>query len=148
MTLGLAIVALAASVLNAQDVTPAIYGHWKVTRVVDSSPVTAMSTAQAKALVGGELTISPHSIRFNGKSCGSPSYEVTRQNAAEFLQDSKLDLKKLDLPDPVTRVDAECMYLFIRDANRIVFDREGFFYEAERKPSVHTRKRLREPERR
>lgn len=114
-----------------------VYGRWKVTAVLDASPVAGMSTDEANRLVGKRLVLSPRAVMFDGRNCPTPPYHSAYVRTSDFfVQEYKLDPKTLALPDRVLRVDAGCTNLFIRNTDTIVFDWKGYFFEAvkDRKP--------------
>jgi len=108
-----------------------LYGRWKVTAVIDASPVTAMSGAAADRLIGQYLTIAPHRVQFNRQACPA----TLAVSKISIQQDFKIDAKGLDLPDPATRYDGGCTDIFMRGAGgAIVFTWKGYFLEAVKHP--------------
>jgi hypothetical protein len=125
--LALAIIAVACS-MAAQQSNP-LYGRWKVTAVRGASPVTAMSGSAAGRLVGRFLILSPKKTQFAGQTC-NPTYDNSQEGAPEFVQDYKIDLVTLKLPDPVTRFDAGCTDVFVLGPDNITFTWDGYFLDA------------------
>jgi hypothetical protein len=108
-----------------------LYGRWKVTAVIDASPVTAMSGAAADRLIGQYLTVASHKVQFNRQACQA----TLAVSKVSIQQDFKIDAKSLDLPDPATRYDGGCTDIFMRGpGGAIVFTWKGYFLEAVKQP--------------
>jgi len=114
---------------NAQKADQ-LYGRWEIVTVAGSSPVTAMSGAAAGRLVGQFLVLTPRSVQFASETC-RPTYELLKETSAEFFQNYKVDAKTLNLPDPVTRFDADCTDVFVLGPNEIFFCLERLFPKGE-----------------
>lgn len=110
-----------------------LYGQWKVTEVVDASPVVAMSGAAAARLVGHFLVLEPHRARFANEVC-QPTYEVSTQTATEFIQDNKVDPRKLNLPEPIVQFDIGCTFVYPSRSGEIIVAWNGFFLAAKKLP--------------
>jgi len=93
--------------------------------------VTAMSGSAASKLVGEYLVLESHKVRFAGTSCDATLQE-TSETSAEFFEEFKAELRPLNLPDPVKRLDGGCTEIFISASNKIVFSWKGYFLEAAR----------------
>ena len=118
---------------NAQKADQ-LYGRWEIVTVAGSSTVTAMSGAEAGRLVGQFLVLTPRSVQFAAETC-RPAYEVLKETSAKFFQNYKVDAKTLNLPDPVTRFDADCTDVFVLGPNGIVFTWKGYFLKAKKAPA-------------
>ncbi|MGA7924589.1 MAG: hypothetical protein WCA20_01185 [Candidatus Sulfotelmatobacter sp.] len=125
----LAVALLAVACFASEQNPNQLYGRWKVTAVSGASPITAMSGAAAARLVGRFLILRPHKLQFAGQTC-QPTYDRSQETSAEFVQDYKVDLKTLSLPEPVARFDAGCTAIFVREPDKIIFPWNGYFLEA------------------
>ena len=108
-----------------------LYGHWKVIGVTGASPVTAMNGTAAARLIGRPLILTAPKVLFMREKC-KPNYAVSKLSSAEFVQDYRVELKTLNLPDPVTRFDAGCMDIFVAASGKIIFTWKGYFLEAKK----------------
>jgi hypothetical protein len=131
ITTGLALTLVNNACLADGQKTKAPYGDWKVTAVASAGPVTAMSGEAAALLVGKILVLKPKTLQFAGRIC-QPTYGVTEESADDFLEEYRVNLKELNLRQPVIRFEADCTDVFIRDANTILFTWKGYFLEAKK----------------
>lgn len=123
---------------NAQTAEQ-LYGTWRVNRVVNASPVVALSGGAASRLVGQILTLKPNQLQFARQTC-QPSYRKSAESLAQITEDYELDAKSLDLPDPVSSFDGQCVQIFPRTQERILFTWKGYFLEAVRSKAARTRR--------
>src|ERR1700674_752526 len=100
MIVRLLLALLGASCLASEQAQDPLYGRWKVTTVVASSPVSAMSGAAAARLVGQFLVVTPRTVRFAHRTCRA-TFDATNETASEFVREYRIDPKILNLPEPV-----------------------------------------------
>lgn len=110
-----------------------LFGRWRVTEVANAGPVTAISGADAERLVGHLLILTPHTVRFANTTC-HPSYNVSQETSAEFFEDSKVEAKTMNLPDPVTHFEADCTDIFVVKPDEVIFTWKGLFLQARKLP--------------
>src|SRR6266700_6203852 len=90
-----------ATLVCAQTVEQSLIGRWKVTAIMDFTPVFSFSDAQAKRLVGKYLTITPENIHFDKENCIKPKLTVTTKNTFEYFYSTegyKMNPENLHLP--------------------------------------------------
>lgn len=142
---GLALIGLTIGLLGACRVPAAeekdgIFGHWRAVAVLDSADIAGMSDTEARRLIGLCMEIEPEVLRFAGEECTSPGYQRTSREPVRYLREQwHARSGKLNLPNPVTVIDAGCTDLFMRDQSRMIFNWEGFFYDARRVESSQCR---------
>lgn len=111
-----------------------LFGRWRVTKWVNAGPVTAINV-EPERLVGHLLILTPHAVRFAGQTCHpQPAYSVSHETSAEFFEDSKVEAKTMNLPDPVTHFETGCTDIFIVKPNEVIFTWGGFFLQARKLP--------------
>jgi len=138
--LGLTASLLSASRASAAEENDSIFGHWRAVAVLDVADVAGKSDAAARQLIGLCLDIEPEVLRFAGEECTTPAYQRTTREPARYLREQwHARSGKLNLPNPVTVIDAGCTDLFITDQSRMIFNWDGFFYEARRVEPVQCR---------
>lgn len=115
-----------------QDKT--VIGKWKLTKVLDSSEISAIDDEEAEQLIGQVLTISEKEVRFGKRTCKEPDFEVTRAETVEYFQrNARADAEKLGLPNPVTAVHINCTYVYKKAPRKLVVHWKGVFFDAVRK---------------
>jgi hypothetical protein len=135
-----AALALPLCIASAQTAQPAnadILGTWKLTRVLDSSEITAMDDKEAAGLVGKIAIISPEKISLAGEACPPPEFERRREPTAKYIRENAhAPVGRLGLPDTVTVIHLGCTEAFIKGKGKIVFYWNGFFYDAVKQPTA------------
>jgi hypothetical protein len=122
-----------AGPLAAAEQDKSVVGQWKLTRVLDSSEITALDDAQASKLVGQVFSIREHSVQLGKRICRNPSFEVTRAETTEyFAHNAHASAELLGLPNPVTAVHLNCTYVYKKAPGRLVVHWKGFFFDAVR----------------
>jgi hypothetical protein len=122
----------------AQTKEDSLTDTWKVTAVMDSTPTTSFSDAQAKRLLGKQLIITPAAVRFNKETCLKPKLTTSTEKTFEYFYDGyRMDPKNLHLPPTVITIHLECENIvqieefYIQDKNSLIFYHDGgFFYKA------------------
>lgn len=123
----------AISLLPAHGAEPNddLLGHWKLTKVLDSSHITALDDKGAARLVGKTLVISKNKISLAGESCADPEFERHYEDTVRYLrEEAHAASGRLGLPSVVTVVDLACTEALIKGYNRIVVYWKGFFFDA------------------
>jgi hypothetical protein len=114
-----------------KDVNADIYGRWKITKVLDSAHITALSQSQAKKLIGKTVVVAKDRLVFNGEECDAPSYERTVEDTARSMREQgHVSSVNMGLPEQMTVIDAGCTYLFLKSKDRIVIHWDGFYFDA------------------
>lgn len=115
----------------AENPNADIFGRWRVVSVLDTADIAGMSKNQARSLIGSRMRINGQAFSFNGMQCKNPTYERVEREPAQYLREQwHARAGKLGLPDPVTVVDARCTDLFLKAKARMVFNWDGYFFEA------------------
>lgn len=111
-----------------------LYGHWRVTKVANAGPVTAIRGMEADRLIGHVLVLTPTTLRFANRTC-QPTYNVSHETSTEFFENSGIEAKTVDLPDPATHFEADCTDIFVLSSDRILFTWKGVFLQARKLPA-------------
>ncbi len=114
-----------------------LYGKWKVTKVVNASPVVALSGKAADRLNVKNHSLEPNHLRFARQTC-QPSYRKSAESSAQITDDYELDSKSLGLPDPAISFDGDCMQIFTLTQEQILFTWKGYFLKAIKPKAVRT----------
>jgi hypothetical protein len=110
-------------------------GTWTLTKVLDSSQISSIDDAEAAALVGKTLVITPDKVTIAGESCRKPP-KFTRhyEDAARYIRETAhAPVGRLGVPTTVEAVDLACTEALIKGYNRIVIYWQGFFFDAMKK---------------
>lgn len=121
---------------NASD--PGYYGTWKITRYYMPG-ITAMSKDEADGYVGMVLEYSTDTFTYNGHANSDPDYSETEVTADEFagnyggatfdsLGITSVSVKQVD----ISNADDLGWSFFVKDANTLLINRDGVFFEAEK----------------
>lgn len=121
---------------NASD--PGYYGTWKITRYYMPG-ITAMSKDEADGYVGMVLEYSADTFTYNGHANGDPDYSETEVTAEEFAANyggatfdslgiTSVSAKQVD----ISNADDLGWSFFVKDANTLLINRDGVFFEAEK----------------
>jgi len=114
-----------------------ILGTWKLTRVLDSSEITAMDDDEAAQLVGKTVLISTEKISLAGRECPQPVFERYREPAAKYIRENAhAPVGRLGLPDTVTVIHLGCTETFLKGRGKMAFYWRGFFYDAVKLPTA------------
>ncbi|GAB2876068.1 hypothetical protein GCM10027277_51800 [Pseudoduganella ginsengisoli] len=131
--------AMLALAFGAQGKPPdkRLTGTWVVTQVLDAQPTTSISSDEADALVGTQMSIDPEHIRFAGTDCIRPEMKTVRRRFySYFVRNYNIEPKGIPLPDVVSEITITCKkpvgidYIYVRDSKEIVVYWEGFFLNA------------------
>lgn len=121
---------------NASD--PGYYGTWKITRYYMPG-ITAMSKDEADGYVGMVLEYSTDTFTYNGHANSDPDYSETEVTAEEFAANyggatfdslgiTSAAVKQVD----ISNADDLGWSFFVKDANTLLINRDGVFFEAEK----------------
>ena len=117
---------------------PGYYGTWKITRYYMPG-ITAMSKDEADGYVGMVLEYSTDTFTYNGHANSDPDYSETEVTAEEFpanyggatfdsLGITSVSAKQVD----ISNADDLGWSFFVKDANTLLINRDGVFFEAEK----------------
>ncbi|WP_296002346.1 hypothetical protein [Rugamonas sp.] len=110
-----------------------IFGRWTTIGILDTADVAGMSARQAHKLLGKHLEIGTEALTFDGENCESPTYSRELREPAKYLREEwHTRAGKLQLPNPVTVIDAKCTDLFLTGKGSMVFNWNGFFLSAKK----------------
>lgn len=110
-----------------------IVGNWRITAVLDAAEVSGMSDREAKRMIGKPVHITPTRFEFDGMICDSPTYERSIEDTARHLREKGLvSSANLGLPHPVTVIDAQCTFIYLKRKNVIVMGWDGVYFDAVR----------------
>lgn len=121
---------------NASD--PGYYGTWKITRYYMPG-ITAMSKDEADGYVGMVLEYSADTFTYNGHANSDPDYSETEVTAEEFAANyggatfdslgiTSASVKQVD----ISNADDPGRSFFVKDANTLLINKDGVFFEAEK----------------
>lgn len=117
----------------AASVDRSVIGRWKLSAVLDSSEITAISDLQAQKLLGQVLYIGADKVVLGKRICKNPSFEVTKaETNSYFANSAHVSAAKLGLPNPVTAVHINCTYVYKKAPNRMIVHWKGYFFDARR----------------
>ena len=117
---------------------PGYYGTWKITRYYMPG-ITAMSKDEADGYVGMVLEYSTDTFTYNGHANSDPDYSETEVTAEEFAANyggatfdslgiTSVSVKQVD----ISNADDLGWSFFVKDANTLLINRDGVFFEAEK----------------
>lgn len=117
---------------------PGYYGTWKITRYYMPG-ITAMSKDEADGYVGMVLEYSTDTFTYNGHANGDPDYSETEVTAEEFAANyggatfdslgiTSASVKQVD----ISNADDLGWSFFVKDANTLLINKDGVFFEAEK----------------
>jgi hypothetical protein len=110
-----------------------VIGKWKLTKVLDSSEISALDDDEAAQLVGKVITIAKDRVQLGDRVCSSPTFEATRENPQKHMEEqAHASAEKMGLPNPVTVVQVSCTVVFIKSRDRLVVHWKGVFFDAVR----------------
>jgi hypothetical protein len=111
-----------------------LVGVWTLTKVLDSSEISSIDDAEAAALVGKTLVITPDKVTMAGSSCRKPpTFARHYENAAQYIRESAhAPVGRLGVPAIVEAVDLACTQVLIKGYNKVVVYWQGFFFDADR----------------
>lgn len=110
-----------------------VLGRWRITKVLESSEVGALTDDGAARLVGKIVTIQPDKMTFAGEVCNDPDLERHYENTVRYIrEDDYAPAGKLGLPEVVTVINLGCTEAFIKGYDKIVILWKGFFFDAVR----------------
>lgn len=110
-----------------------IYGKWRLTKVLDSADIAAMSDSQARAMIGKTVVIAEDRFVIGSRICKRPSYERSVDDLAKsFREEGHVSSVNMGLPDPVTSIDAHCTQIYLKAPDHIVVHWDGFYFDAVR----------------
>jgi hypothetical protein len=123
-----ALVSLPAHAAQADD---DILGRWRITKVLDSSDISALDDKEAAALVGKILIVEPDKVSLAGDVCKEPDFNRHYEDTVRYLrEEAHASSGKLGLPEVVTIVDLSCAEALVKSYNKIVVYWQGFFFDA------------------
>ncbi|PHV09223.1 hypothetical protein CSQ96_01660 [Janthinobacterium sp. BJB412] len=110
-----------------------ILGKWRLTKVLDSADIAAMSGSQARAMIGKTVVIAEDRFVIGNRICKRPSYERSVDDLAKsFREEGHVSSVNMGLPDPVTSIDAHCTQIYLKAPDHIVVHWDGFYFDAVR----------------
>lgn len=126
--------AVANAASSADVVTNSdIFGKWRLTKVLDSADIAAMSNSQARAMIGKTVVIAEDRFVIGSRICKRPSYERSVDDLAKsFREEGHVSSVNMGLPDPVTSIDAHCTQIYLKAPDHIVVHWDGFYFDAVR----------------
>lgn len=108
-----------------------IYGTWRLSKVLDSADISAMSDRQAQAMIGTEVVIAKDKFKIGNRTCRQPTYKRGVEDLVKsFREQGHVSSANMGLPDPVTAIDARCTHFYLKPPGRIVVHWDGFYFDA------------------
>ena len=152
LTLPLVVLGFVAVANGSDGALPSdIYGRWVVKRLITTSNVTAMTSAEAKAMMGSVAIYSASRVRFRVRASSRrfglenfvvehPKYRLTRDSADRFFRDNYLSprdigilteyVEDIDIQNADgTDVNEPATLLYVRDKNHLVTIWDGGYFE-------------------
>lgn len=120
------------------------YGKWQITKMIETSNISALGEEQIDAIIRKELTYSPEMAQYDSNICNNPFNEMTEIEAEEFMIGHKLSLKELGIDDGKVIVidvyedngrkpwDSIGNYLLVKSPNTLITMVEGVYFEMQR----------------
>lgn len=123
---------------DGNDSDLSYYGTWKITRYYMPG-ITAMSKDEADGYVGMVLEYSADTFTYNGHANSDPDYSETEVTAEEFAANyggatfdslgiTSASVKQVD----ISNADDPGRSFFVKDANTLLINKDGVFFEAEK----------------
>lgn len=123
---------------DGNDSDLSYYGTWKIIRYYMPG-ITAMSKDEADGYVGMVLTYSTDAFVYNGNANDNPDYQEHELTAEEFASNyggatfdslgiTSASVKQVD----ISNVDDLGWSFFVKDANTLLINKDGVFFEAEK----------------
>src|SRR5579883_1664544 len=131
-----AIVACAAMITcHAQGQTglSALFGVWKIEKIITGADIVGLSTQQAEAFLGKRIDLHLDNLSYGDFTCNPPHYKRETMSAREFRDGYKLtneDMRLLDLPSRITMYQTECITFIPRGTHQLVMEDYGIFFLA------------------
>lgn len=119
-----------------------ISGTWRVQTLLDTARIMSSSPTKARRLIGEKIVIDTSGLRALNESCINPTYLIRKEKTNVFFPSINgylMNPVKLRLPEVVTAVDVNCdnsieiLTFYLDGKDRMVFDWNGYFFEAIRK---------------
>lgn len=109
-----------------------LVGTWTLTKVLDSSEITSIDDAEAAALIGKTVVITPDTLTVAGDTCKKPPrFTHHFEDAARYIRETAhAPVGRLGVPTTVEAVDLTCTEALIKGYNRIVIYWQGIFFDA------------------
>lgn len=127
----LTIAALPLLPVHAAEQNDDILGRWKLTKVLDSSQISALDDKEAARLVGKTLVIRKDKVSLAGESCEDPEFERHYEDTVRYLrEEAHASSGRLGLPSVVTVIDLACTEALLKGPDRLVLYWKGFFFDA------------------
>jgi len=132
-----AVAALAIAICLPQPVHAAapdyadLLGSWRLTKVLDSSEISALDDKEAARLVGKTLVIARDKVSLAGETCKEPEFEHHFEDTVRYLrEEAHAASGKLGLPGVVEVIDLSCTEVLRKNHNKVVLYWKGFFFDA------------------
>jgi hypothetical protein len=131
-----AVAALAFATLFPQSVHAAdpdyaeLLGTWRLTKVLDSSDISALDDNEAARLVGKTLVIARDHVSLAGETCREPEFEHHFEDTVRYLrEEAHAASGKLGLPEVVEVIDLACTEVLRKNHDKLVLYWKGFFFD-------------------
>jgi hypothetical protein len=125
------ILALIPQTVRAADPDYAgLLGTWRLTKVLDSSEISALDDKEAARLVGKTLVIARDKVSLAGETCKDPEFEHHFEDTVRYLrEEAHAASGKLGLPEVVEVVDLACTEVLRKNQDKLVLYWKGFFFD-------------------
>lgn len=131
------VTALAITILFAQPAHAAdadyadLIGTWRLTKVLDSSEISALDDRQAARLVGKVLLVERDKVSLAGETCKEPDFKHHYEDTVRYLrEEAHAASGKLGLPEIVEIIDLACTEVLRKSHDKVVLYWKGFFFDA------------------
>ncbi|MFL0249538.1 hypothetical protein ACJDT4_03815 [Clostridium neuense] len=132
-------IAKAENVSKANNQNESYYGNWHLSKILGTTPVTAMDEKQMQNCMGTKIKISKESFSdaINGV-INNPKYVRRTVSADEFLSENKTSLKKLGIEgNSVQQIEVKSSndvtqsLLYITSNGTMITEIDGVFFKIE-----------------
>ena len=113
-----------------------LLGTWRLTKVLDSSEISALDDKEAARLLGKTLVIARDKVSLAGETCKEPDFEHHFEDTVRYLrEEAHAASGKLGLPEVVEVVDLACTEVLRKNHDKLVLYWKGFFFDMVRQES-------------
>lgn len=116
-----------------------ILGTWRLTKVLDSSDISAIDDREAARLVGKTFIVRPDKVSLAGESCDAPDFNRHYEDTVRYLrEEAHAPSGRLGLATVVTVVDLACTEALLKSHGKIVVYWKGYFFDAVKQSDAGT----------
>jgi hypothetical protein len=72
-------------------------GEWEIRRPIGAAAISALTDAQARAMVGTTIRLGEHDVAFQGQSCVFSAYSIVEETVEDFRSGYRITASELPL---------------------------------------------------